>query len=56
MKRHELNFEVFPNNCLFGVSISQYETKVEETNDWHPAMRFAIGLIFITFSYTKISI
>ena len=56
MKRHQFFVEFFPNTILGGLSISQYETKIEETNAWHPAWRIAIGLIFVTFSYTKILI
>tara|TARA_R110001583_G_C5386706_1_gene384269 strand:+ start:98 stop:289 length:192 start_codon:yes stop_codon:yes gene_type:complete len=56
MKRHQLFVEFLPNTILFGISTSQYETKEEGTEEWHPTWRFAIGLIFITFSYTKILI
>ena len=59
MKRHEFFFEFFPNNCLFGLSISQYESQIEDIkheNNWHPTLRFAVGFIFFTISYTRISI
>jgi hypothetical protein len=56
MKRHQFFVEFLPNTILWGLSISQYETKVEENDEWHPTWRIAIGLIFISFSYTKISI
>jgi hypothetical protein len=56
MKRHEFNLEFLPNTILCGLSISQYESKIEESEEWHLTYRFAIGLIFITFSYTKILI
>ena len=56
MKRHEFNLEVLPNTVLCGLSISQYESKIEGSEEWHPTYRVALGLIFITFSYTKILI
>tara|TARA_R100001443_G_scaffold86406_1_gene93070 strand:+ start:55 stop:246 length:192 start_codon:yes stop_codon:yes gene_type:complete len=56
MKRHQFFFEFLPNTILCGLSISQYETKIEESDEWHPTFRLAIGLIFVTFSYTKIFI
>ena len=56
MKRHQLFVEFLPNTILFGISISQYETKKEDAEEWHPTWRIAIGLVFLTFSYTKILI
>ena len=52
MKRHQLFVEFLPNTILLGISTSQYEG----TEEWHPTWRFAIGIIFLTFSYTKILI
>ena len=56
MKRHQFCVEFLPKTILGGLSISQYETKIEENDEWHHTWRFAIGLIFVIFSYTKISI
>lgn len=56
MKRHEFFCEVLPPTMLFGLSISQYESKLEGSEEWKPTFRIAFGLVFITLSYTKISI
>ena len=54
MKRHQFFFEFLPNTLLCGVSISHYETKLEENEEWCPTISLAIGLIFFTVSYTNI--
>jgi len=56
MKRHEFNLEFLGATSLLGLSISYHETKLEETDEWHPTFNVSIGLVFITFSYTKISL
>tara|TARA_Y100000361_G_scaffold150930_1_gene167419 strand:- start:1184 stop:1354 length:171 start_codon:yes stop_codon:yes gene_type:complete len=56
MKRNEFFIEFFPATSLFGFSVSQYESKIEEEGDWCPTFRIAFGLIFFTLSYTRISV
>mgnify|MGYP003134913608 CR=1 FL=1 len=56
IKRHLLNFHFLPSTCLFGISISQYHTKTEGSDKWHPAFDIEIGLIFFKVSYVNISI
>jgi len=56
IKRHQLLFEFFPKTCLFGMSISQYETKIDESGEWLPAFNIQLGFIFLKVSYVNISI
>ncbi len=56
IKRHQILFQFLPKTCLIGVSISQYETKVEESNKWHPAFNIELGFIFFKVSYVNISV
>jgi hypothetical protein len=56
MKRNEFFVEFLPATMLFGLSISNYESKIEESEEWYPTFRIAIGLVFFTLSYTRISI
>tara|TARA_R100001015_G_C4619834_1_gene176649 strand:+ start:842 stop:1012 length:171 start_codon:yes stop_codon:yes gene_type:complete len=56
MKRHQFNFEFLGATSLLGLSISQHETKLEESDEWHPTFNISIGLIFVTFSYSLISL
>ena len=54
MKRHEFFLEALSDTCLFGISISKYETQLEDGEEWYLTFRIAIGFIFFTFSYTRI--
>ncbi len=56
MKRHQFYFEPFPQTCLLGISIGQFETQWEDEDKWYPTFRVELGFIFFTLSYTKISI
>jgi len=56
MKRHQFYFEFLSHTCLCGISISQYETQWEDTEEWLPTFRIEIGFIFFTLSYTRISL
>ena len=56
MKRHEFFCEIFPQTMLFGLSIAQYESKLEAEDQWKPTFRIEFGFVFFTLSYTKISI
>ena len=56
MNRHLFFFEFLPNTVVCGVSISQYETKVEESKEWHPAFNIELGFIFFKVSYVNISV
>ena len=56
IKRHQILFQFLPKTCLFGLSISQYETKVEESNKWHPAFNIELGFVFFKVSYVNISV
>lgn len=56
MKRHEFFLEALSHTSLLGISISKYETQLEDGEEWYPTLRIALGFIFFTFSYTRIYI
>lgn len=55
MKRHEFNFELLGSTSLLGLSISQSEEKYSEQEEWSPVFSISLGLIFITFTYKRVS-
>ena len=54
--RHQFFFQFLPKSCLLGFSLSQHETKVEESKEWHPAFNIELGFIFFKVSYVNISV
>lgn len=56
MKRHHFYFEFLSQSCLVGLCISQFETRLEDQEEWLPAFKIELGFIFFTISYTKVSI
>jgi len=56
MKINGFYIDFFSSTILCGVSISQFESRIEDSDDWRPTFRIAIGLIFFTLSYTRVSI
>jgi len=56
IKRHQFLFQFLPPTSLLGISIGQYETKVEDSEKWHPAFNIELGFIFFKLSYINISI
>ena len=56
MKRHHFYFEFLSQSCLVGLCISQFETRLEDQQEWLPAFKIELGFIFFTISYTKVSI
>ena len=56
MKRHQFYLDFLPQTSLLGISIGQYETQRQDTEEWLPTFRIEIGFIFFTLSYTRISL
>ena len=52
MKRHEFQFEYFPNNPLIGIHFNQCEMQIEEK--WEPARILELGFFIFKFRYINV--
>ena len=52
MKRHEFQFDYFPNNPLIGIHFNQCEMQIEEK--WEPARILELGFFIFKFRYINI--
>ena len=43
MKINGFYIDFFSSTILCGVSIYQFESRIEESDDWRPTLRIAIG-------------
>jgi len=54
MKINGFYIDFFSSTILCGVSISQFESRIEDTDDWLPNFRIANVLIFFTLLHKSI--